>query len=58
MANNGDSGATGILGVVIGVILVLGLLYFFFGERMGFGTASGPLTSVTVTAPKAPGTTK
>ena len=58
MANNGDSGATGILGVVIGVILVLGLLYFFLGERMGLRTASGPSTSVTVTAPKAPGTTK
>ena len=53
---NGDSGATGILGVIVGVILVLGLIYFVFGERMGMRSASGP--SVTINAPKAPGTTK
>ena len=55
---NGDSGATGILGVIVGVILVLGLIYFVFGERIGIRSASGPSTSVTVNAPKAPGTTK
>lgn len=47
MAN--DSGSSGILGVIVGVILVLGILYFAFGERMGIRTASGP--SVTITAP-------
>lgn len=51
MAN--DSGSTGILGVIIGVLLVLGLLYFAFGERMGI-RGSGPSTSVTVNTPKAP----
>ena len=55
---NGDSGATGILGVIVGVILVLGLIYFVFGERIGIRTASGPSPSVTVNAPKTPGTTK
>ena len=53
MADN--SGSTGIIGVIIGVVLVLGLIYFVFGERMGI---SGPSTSVTVSAPKAPITTK
>ena len=52
MAN--DSGSTGILGVIVGVILVLGLIYFVFGERMGMRSASGPSTSVTGNAPKAP----
>lgn len=51
---NGDSGATGILGVVVGVIVVLALLYFVFGEQIGIRSASGPSTSVTVNAPKAP----
>jgi hypothetical protein len=49
-----DSGSTGILGVIVGVIHVLGLIYVTFGERMGMRTASGPSTSVTVNAPKAP----
>jgi hypothetical protein len=33
MADN--SGSSGILGVIIGVVLVLGLAYFFLGERIG-----------------------
>ena len=53
MADN--SGSSGILGVIVGVVLVLGIIYFAFGERMGI---SGPSTSVTVNAPKAPVTTK
>lgn len=52
MAN--DSGSTGILGVIVGVLLVLGILYFAFGERLGVRTASGPSTTVTVNTPKAP----
>ena len=51
MAN--DSGSTGILGVIVGVILVLGILYFAFGERLGVRT-SGPSTTVSVNTPKAP----
>jgi hypothetical protein len=35
MAN--DSGSTGILGVIVGVMLVLGLIYFAFGEKLGVG---------------------
>jgi hypothetical protein len=53
-----NSGSTGILGVIIGVVLVLGIIYFAFGERMGIQSASGPSTSVTVNAPKAPSPTK
>jgi uncharacterized membrane protein YkgB len=52
MAN--DSGSTGILGVIVGVILVLGLIYFVFGESLGMRTASGPSTTVSVSTPKAP----
>ena len=33
-------------------------IYFALGERMGLRTASGPSTSVTINAPKAPGNTK
>jgi hypothetical protein len=51
MAN--DSGSTGILGVIVGVLLVLGILYFAFGERLGVRT-SGPSTTVSVNTPKAP----
>jgi hypothetical protein len=51
MAN--DSGSTGILGVIVGVLLVLGLIYFAFGEKLGVRT-SGPSTTVSVNAPKAP----
>ena len=53
MADN--SGSTGIIGVIVGVVLVLGLIYLVFGERIGI---SGPSTSVTINAPKAPVTTK
>jgi hypothetical protein len=52
MAN--DSGSTGILGVIVGVILVLGLIYFIFGESLGIRTASGPSSTVSVNTPKAP----
>jgi hypothetical protein len=30
-----DSGSSGLLGVIIGVVLVLALVYFFLGERIG-----------------------
>ena len=48
-----ESGSTGILGVIVGVLLVLGIIYFAFGERLGVRT-SGPSTTVSVNAPKAP----
>lgn len=51
MAN--DSSSTGILGVIVGVLLVLGLIYFALGERLGVRT-SGPSSTVSVNAPKAP----
>jgi hypothetical protein len=48
-----DSGGIGILGVIVGAILVLGILYFAFGERLGVRGPSST-TSVKVEAPRAP----
>jgi hypothetical protein len=39
----GDSGSSGILGVIVGALLVLGLAYFFLGERVGL-RSPGPDT--------------
>lgn len=47
------SGGIGILGVIVGAVIVVGVLYFAFGERMGFRT-SGP--TVHVEAPRVPAT--
>lgn len=49
---NGDSGSSGILGVIIGVLLVIGLLYFFLGERIGLRSPGS--TTVNVEVPKNP----
>jgi hypothetical protein len=48
-----DSGM-GILGVIIGAMLVIGILVFAFGERLG---VRGPSTTVKVEAPKVPAPT-
>jgi hypothetical protein len=48
-----DSGM-GILGVIVGAVLVLGILYFAFGERLGIRTTGGGSTTVNVEAPRAP----
>ena len=49
-----DSGGMGILGVIVGAVLVIGVIYFVFGERMGF---HGPAdkVNINVQAPKSPG---
>jgi hypothetical protein len=47
-----DSGM-GILGVVIGALLVVGLLFFAFGESLGIRGPS-TTTNVKVEAPRAP----
>jgi hypothetical protein len=52
-----DSGGMGILGVIVGAVLVLGVIYFAFGERMGIRSA-GTNTTVKVEAPKLPGQNK
>jgi hypothetical protein len=44
-----DSGM-GIVGVIVGAILVLGVVYLAFGERMGLRTAA-PGTTIKVEAP-------
>jgi hypothetical protein len=41
----------GILGVIVGAIIVVALLFFVFG---GFSRAPGPSTSVKIEAPRAP----
>ena len=48
-----DSGGIGIVGVVIGAVLVLGIIFFAFGDRMGLRN-SGPNTTIKVEAPKVP----
>lgn len=53
--SNGGSGGVGILGVVIGALLVIGVLFFVtdgFSRMPGKGGNSGP--SVTINAPSAP----
>ena len=52
-----DSGM-GILGVIIGAILVLGILFFAFGERLGIRGGGGSSTTVKVEAPKVPSPSK
>ena len=52
-----DSGGMGILGVIIGAFLVLGIIYFAFGERMGLRSASNT-TTVKVELPKVPSPNK
>ena len=48
----GGAGVTGILGVVIGAILVIGVVLFFMG---GFGnTGPATKTEITVKVPAAP----
>jgi hypothetical protein len=53
-----DSGGMGILGVIIGAVLVLGIIYFAFGERMGIRSAGNTTTTVKVEAPKLPSPNK
>jgi hypothetical protein len=48
-----DSGM-GILGVVVGAVLVLGILYFAFGESLGIRNTGGGSTTVKVETPRAP----
>jgi hypothetical protein len=52
-----DSGGIGILGVVIGAFLVLGVMYFAFGDRMGLRSPSNT-TTVKVEVPKVPSPNK
>ena len=52
MADPNSSGSFGILGVIIGALIVIGIGYFIFAGAPAVKT--GPTTSVTVEAPKAP----
>ena len=52
MATNSDSGATGIVGVIVGVIIVIGLVLFLFGGNLGMGPQKD--VNVKVESPTAP----
>lgn len=54
MADN--SGSSGLLGVIIGVVLVLGLVYFFLGEQIGLRSTGD--VNVKVDAPSVSPNTK
>jgi hypothetical protein len=47
-----DSG-TGIIGVIVGAVLVLGIIFFAFGDRLGI-RGPGNTTTVKVEVPKVP----
>ena len=46
-----DLGGIGIVGVIIGAVLVLGVIFFAFGDSLGMRS---PNTTVKVEAPKVP----
>jgi hypothetical protein len=46
-----DSGGIGIVGVIIGAVLVLGIMFFAFGDSLGMRPSN---TTVKVEAPKVP----
>ena len=48
-----DSGGVGIVGVIIGAVLVIGIIFFAFGDRLGMRGPSGN-TTVKVESPKVP----
>ena len=48
-----DSGGMGIVGVIVGAVLVIGIIFFAFGDRLGLRGPSGN-TTVKVEAPKVP----
>ena len=43
----------GILGVIVGAVIVLGVIFFAFGDNLGL-RSSGPSTNVKVEVPKTP----
>ena len=49
-----SSGASGILGVIVGALIVAALVFFVFGDRIGLRSASP--VNVNVEAPAAPAT--
>jgi hypothetical protein len=51
--NMSDNGGMGILGVIVGAVIVLGVVFFAFGENLGL-RSSGPSTNVKIEVPKTP----
>ena len=48
-----DLGGIGIVGVIVGAVLVLGIMFFAFGDRLGLRSPSSN-TTVKVEVPKVP----
>ena len=48
-----DSGM-GIIGVIVGAVLVIGVLFFAFGDRLGLRSPSNTTVKVEAPAPKVP----
>jgi hypothetical protein len=55
MADSSGSGAVGILGVIVGVLLVGVFIFFVFGQQLGF-REPGKNVNIRVEAPKVPTT--
>lgn len=51
MADGSGSGSTGLLGVIIGAVLVIGIGFFFFSG--GFGGGGGKSIDVNIKPPAA-----
>ena len=49
---NESSGGMGIVGVIVGAVLVMGVIFFAFGDSLGMRGPSN--TTVKVEAPKVP----
>ena len=47
-----DLGGMGIIGVIVGAVLVLGVIFFAFGESLGLRGPNN--TTIKVEAPKVP----
>ena len=54
MATNGDSGSTGLLGVIIGVIIVIALAAFFLRGNVGLGPQKDVNVNVEAPTPSTP----
>lgn len=51
-----NNGSSGLLGVIVGVVLILGLVYFLFGEQIGLRSPAD--VNVKVDTPTSPPTPK
>jgi hypothetical protein len=50
--NMNDGSGMGILGVIVGAVIVLGVIFFAFGENLGLRSGGSGTTNVKVELPK------